>query len=122
MPPEDRRAGLVALCLSLPETTAEGDQHIAFKVRGRSFAYYVDNHHGDGRVALHCKAPPGENTALATADPTRFFIPPYLGPRGWTALYLDLPTLDWPEATELLHEAYRLTAPKRLSRQLPDPG
>ena len=88
-----------------------------YLVGRRTFAYFTDDHHGDGRLALICKAGPGEQPALVAGDPERFFVPPYLGHRGWVGLWLDRPGVDWAEATELMVEAYGLTAPKRLLRE-----
>jgi hypothetical protein len=111
-----RRDRLVRLCRTLPEATATPhDQHIGFQVRGRTFAWYVDDEHGDGRVGVLCKAPPGENAALAAADPQRFYLPRYLGRRGWVGLRLDLQDVDWGEVAELVADSYRLVAPKRLA-------
>ena len=111
------RARLIQICHRFPEVTSEGDQHIAFFVRKKKFAYYLEDHHGDGRVALVCKAEAGENTALIASDPTRFFMPAYIGPRGWVGFWLDLPAVDWDEAEELVADSYRLTAPKQVWRQ-----
>src|SRR5215469_12668428 len=89
--PEDARlVRLTGICLRLPEVTREynGD-HAAFRVRKKTFAYFLDNHHGDGIVAIVCKVLPGGNTALVKAKPAKFYIPSYLGPRGWVALRLD---------------------------------
>lgn len=91
---------------------------MAFSVRGRNFAYYFDDHHGDGLVALCCKAAPGEQEALVAADPERFYRPAYVGSKGWVAMRLDLDEVDWTEVRELLTESYRLVAPKRLSARL----
>lgn len=106
------------LCLVLPEAVAEGDQHVGFKVRGRTFAWYLDDHHGDGRLALNCKVAPGEQQALVAGDPRRFFVPSYLGARGWIGVWLDLPDVDWEEVAELVMESYRLVAPKTLAARL----
>lgn len=114
----DRRRQIVDICRALPEVTVEEQQHITFRVRGKTFAYYLDDHHGDGRVALNCKVPPHENQELVVADPKRFFIPAYVGPRGWVGLYLDLPEVDWDEVSELVRDSYRLIAPKRLGRTI----
>jgi hypothetical protein len=113
-----RRARFVKLVTALPEATATGDQHLSLEVRGKRFGYYLDDHHGDGRIALNCKAEPGVNRALAESDPARFHIPAYVGPKGWVGLWLDLPGIDWDEVDELLRDAYRLTAPKRLLSEL----
>jgi hypothetical protein len=115
-----RRLRIVALAESLPEATvtASGNQHLSLEVRGKRFGYYLDDHHGDGRVALNCKAEPGGNQILADFAPERFHIPAYLGPRGWVGLWIDLPSVDWDEVESILVDAYRLTAPKRLVTQL----
>ena len=111
MRPRERTA---ALCAALPEVEVRDGQHIAFSVRGKKFAYYLDDHHGDGRLALSCRAAPGVNEQLIASDPDRFFMPSYVGPRGWVGLYLDRPRVDWEEVRELVTDAYVLTAPKRL--------
>ena len=111
---EGARAKLLEICHRFPEVSSEGDQHIAFSVRGKKFAYYLEDHHGDGRVALACKAEAGENAVLVASDPARFFMPAYIGPRGWVGLWLDLPDVDWNEVEELAAESYRLTAPERV--------
>src|SRR4029450_11342922 len=69
--------------------------HVGFQVRGRAFAWFVDDEHGDGRVAVLCKAPAGENTALVASDPHRFYLPRYVGNRGWVGLGLDRQDGDW---------------------------
>jgi hypothetical protein len=87
-------------------------------VRGRTFTWYLEDHHGDGRVALHCRVASGEQQALVAEDAKRFFVPPYLGARGWVGLWLDLPEVGWDEVAELVTESYRLIAPKGLARQV----
>lgn len=109
---------LTRLCLALPESTASGEQHISFLVRGKTFAYHLVDHHGDGRFALCCKAAAGENARLAAADPARFFMPPYIGPKGWLGLDLDGGDLDWIEIEKFVRDSYRLVAPKRLAAQV----
>ena len=106
------------LCMALPGVEMRDGQHIAFSVRGKKFAYYLDDHHGDGRLALHCRAAPGVNEELIASDPDRFHMPPYVGPRGWVGLYLDRPRVDWEEVRELVTDAYVLSAPKRLVSEL----
>jgi hypothetical protein len=114
-PTEEPRTRLLALCSALPDVASEGDQHLRFQVRNKSFAYYLDDHHGDGLVALCCKAAPGEAASLIASDPNRFYRPAYLGHRGWIALRLDTEAVDWDEVEELVVDAYALTAPKKLS-------
>src|SRR6202023_3638469 len=90
-PADDQHlAKLTKLCLALPEAARRdtGD-HAAFLVRKKVFAYYLNNHHGDGRVAVCAKMALGENADRVAADPARFYLPAYIGPRGWAALRLD---------------------------------
>jgi hypothetical protein len=115
-----RRSRIVALVESLPEgnVTTCGNRHLSLEVRGKRFGYYLDDHHGDGRVAINCKVEPGANQTLADFAPERFHIPAYLGSRGWVGLWIDLSRIDWDEVQSILFDAYRLTAPKRLVAQL----
>lgn len=115
---EDSLARVRELCRRLPECDVDGDQHHRISVRGKTVAWHTVDHHGDGRVALTLKAPKGENAALVESDPGRFFLPPYVAHHGYVGVYLDTGRVDWDEIGELLSEAYRLTAPKSLSRQL----
>lgn len=117
---EDRRlVRLSEICLALPEATrAFNGQHARFRVRDRTFAYYLDDHHGDGIVALNCKAPPGQSDALVRSEPDRFHTPSYLGSKGWLGLGLDIGRVDWTEVADFVAASYCLIAPKRLSRQI----
>ena len=113
---DSRLERLTTLCLALPEAVRTFDgQHARFAVGAKTFAYYLVDHHGDGVVALCCKAAPGENQALIASDPARFFLPAYLGPKGWVSLRLDLEPIDWEAVAALVTEGYRLVAPKRLA-------
>lgn len=118
----ERRGRLATICLALPEVeaTSEGrrNEHLTFRVRKKIVAYYLSNHHGDGRIALWCKAAPGEQESLVAKDPRRFFVPPYVGPRGWVGMRLDLATVDWGLVAYLVGTAYRLIAPRRLVARL----
>jgi predicted DNA-binding protein (MmcQ/YjbR family) len=117
---DDRRlAKLTKLCLALPEATVERNGDFAtFRVRKKVFAYFLDNHHGDGIVSLCWKTELGENQELAQADPTRFYVPAYIGPRGWAALRLDRGPVDWDEVAELAMASYCAVAPKTLVARL----
>jgi hypothetical protein len=46
-------------------------------------------------------------------DPSRYFVPPYVGPKGWVGLRLDTPRIDWRQVKDLAFAAYFLTAPDR---------
>jgi hypothetical protein len=112
----DRVAAIVA---ELPEATCTGDRNLTFAVRTKTFGYFLDDHHGDGIVGVAFKAAPGEQQALVAADPARFYVPAYLGAKGWAAVRLDAGVVDWAELRELLTDAYRLQAPRKLVAQLP---
>jgi hypothetical protein len=102
------------ICLALPEAhEKEAWGAPTFRVRDKQFAMYVDNHHGDGQLALWCNATHDVQEAMVAADPERFFVPPYVGPRGWVGVHLDK-GLEWKVIAELVRDAYRKTAPKRL--------
>jgi hypothetical protein len=103
------------ICLGLPETS-ERPSHGAptFFVRGkRAFLMVLTNHHGDGRFAVWCAAPAGMQKMLVEADPERFFVPPYVGHRGWLGLRLDR-ALDWDEVAGIAEDAYAEVAPQKL--------
>jgi hypothetical protein len=103
------------ICLGLPETS-ERLSHGAptFFVRGkRSFATVWDNHHDDGRFALICAAPAGMQTALVEADPERFYVPPYVGHRGWIGVRLD-GGFDRDEIAGIAEDAFAEVAPPNL--------
>lgn len=107
--PVDR---LRALCLALPEAVEKetwGDP--TFRVRDKIFAM---EKRGDGRISVWCKAPPGSQMVLVGADPARFFVPPYVGHKGWVGMRLD-GRPDWKEVDILVKRSYRLIAPKRLA-------
>jgi len=109
------------ICLALPETS-ERPSHGApsFFIRGKTcFLMLFDNHHGDGRLAVWCAAPPGDQHLLVDADPEKFFVPPYVGHRGWLGVRLDR-GLDWDELAGIVEDAYCAVAPKKLVEQLRD--
>jgi hypothetical protein len=110
---------LRAICLDLPEVN-ERNSHgePAFFVSGRKqFVSVDDHHHGAEHLAFWCAAPPGAQEELIGADPERFFRPPYVGHRGWLGVRIDVEP-DWTEVTEIVRDAYRQVAPKRLAAQL----
>ena len=113
---------LRGICLGLPEATEIGGQMPSFRVRDKTFVWYCDNHHGDGKLALWLKAAPGEQEMLVAADPVKFFAPPYVGPKGWIGVRLDVDPIDWDEIAELVEASFRLAAPKRLAAQLDGAG
>jgi predicted DNA-binding protein (MmcQ/YjbR family) len=114
---DGRLARLMKICLALPEARQEpASRHATFLVRKAVFAYYLNDHHGDGIVSVCCKVLPGDNEALIAAQPAKFYMPAYIGPRGWVGLRLDVSGLDWNEVAELVVGSYQLIAPKRLAQ------
>jgi predicted DNA-binding protein (MmcQ/YjbR family) len=111
------------ICLALPEATRElkGD-HASFRVRKKVFAYFLNNHHGDGIVSICGKALPGDNKILVASDPVKYYSPAYIGPRGWVGLRLDTGKVDWEEVRELVTGSYLQTAPRKLATlvKIPD--
>jgi hypothetical protein len=106
------------ICLALPETS-ERLSHGAptFFVREkRAFLMVLTDHHGDGRFAIWCAAPPEIQGMLVEADPERFFVPPYVGHRGWLGVRLDR-GLDWDELAGIAEDAYAEVAPRKLVEQ-----
>jgi hypothetical protein len=103
------------LCMALPEATerlSHGEP--TWFVQGKkTFVASANHHHHDDRVAFCCAAPPGAQDFLVNLDPERFFVPPYVGHRGWLGIYLDV-HVDWDQIASLVTDAYRHVAPKRL--------
>ena len=116
---DDELARVRAACLALPEVVERPSHGApAFFVRGKTtFVMFLDDHHGDGRLALWCAAPTGAQADQVAEDPHRFFVPPYVGGRGWLGVRLDREP-DWDEVAAICAEAYRTVAPKRLAAQL----
>ena len=103
-------AHLRAICLALPEAVekeAWGDP--TFRVRDKIFAMAK---FGDGRISLWCKAPEGSQVMLVEADPATFFVPPYVGAKGWVGMRLDA-SPDWSEVERLVRRSHGLIAPAR---------
>jgi hypothetical protein len=104
-----------AICLALPETSERLSHGVpTFFVRGqRAFLMVLTNHHGDGRFAIWCAAPAGMQAMLVEADAERFFVPPYVGHRGWLGVRLDRGH-DWDEIAGIAEDAYAEVAPPQL--------
>jgi hypothetical protein len=104
---------LRAICLALPEAVEkETWETQTFRVRDKIFAMR-SNH--EGRIALWCKAPAGAQQVLVGSDPGIFFVPPYVGHKGWIGVRLDLDETDWDEIAGFITDSYLMTAPKKLA-------
>jgi hypothetical protein len=114
----DPLKALRRICLSLPKVTERlsHSEPTWFVQDKKTFVMYA-NHHHDNRLAFWCAAPRDAQETLVAADPERFFMPPYVGHRGWLGVYLDVP-VDWGQIAELVVDAYREVAPKRLLAEL----
>ncbi len=115
----DALAHVRAACRTLPEVE-ERLSHGAptFFVRGKkSFVMFHDGHHGDGRLALWVAAAPGVQAEMVDEEPDRFFVPPYVGHRGWLGVRLDRDP-DWDEVAGVCADAFRHVAPKTLAARL----
>jgi hypothetical protein len=117
----DPLAQVRSLCLDLPDVN-ERPSHGAptFFIRDKTtFVMFHDDHHGDGRLALWCAAPPGAQEELLETESDRFFRPPYVGHRGWIGVRLDR-DLSWQEVGRVIRDAYLTVAPKRLAALVVD--
>ncbi|MGD9987046.1 MmcQ/YjbR family DNA-binding protein [Pseudonocardia sp.] len=115
-PTADPLPRLRALCMALPEVTEKVSHGEPTWFVRRVFVSYADRHHDD-RLGFWCAAPPGVQEELVAADPDRFFRPPYVGGRGWLGVRLDV-EVDWDEIAEIVTDAYRQIAPRKLVAQL----
>jgi hypothetical protein len=109
------QARIREICLGLPETS-ERLSHGAptfFVLGRRAFVMVLSDHHGDGRFAVWCAAADGMQTLLVESNPERFFVPPYVGHRGWLGVRLDR-RLDWDELASIVEDAYAEVAPLKL--------
>lgn len=119
--PELARAALSrleALSAELSGSSCEREgKHATFRVNKKPFAYFLDNHHGDGIIAVSVRAPDGENEALIAEHPERFFMPAYIGVRGWVGVRLDQKKVDWKDVAARLARSHAQVAPKPRSRK-----
>jgi phosphoribosylglycinamide formyltransferase-1 len=115
-----RRTRLVKICEAFPEVVVEpaGESHVAYRIRKRIFAYYLFDHHGVGMIAFTCKSSLSEQRRLLKDDPDSFFVPAYLGLKGWVAIRLDLAEVDWDTVSELALRSYQEIAPRKLAARV----
>lgn len=115
---DPRLTKLSDICLKFPEATrTDTGRHASFTVRKKTFAWLLDDHHGDGIVSVCCKMGLGENEEVVQADPKRFYLPAYIAHRGWVALRLDQGEINWEEVAGLVTGSYSLVAPKSLAKR-----
>jgi predicted DNA-binding protein (MmcQ/YjbR family) len=115
---EDPISRIRSICLALPEAAEQpfgGHTSPCFRVRGKIFVMISED-----RTCMTCKAPSGVQQALVGSDAARFYVPAYVGHKGWIGARLDVER-DWAELGELIEESYCMTAPRRLSALLARP-
>jgi hypothetical protein len=104
-----------SLCLALPETEQrESHGEPCWFASGRKMFVMAAQEHHDDRTAIWAAAPEGVQSSLVASEPERYFRPPYVGHRGWLGVYLDVDDLDWPHVEEIVEDAWRCVAPRRL--------
>jgi predicted DNA-binding protein (MmcQ/YjbR family) len=106
----ERLEKLRAICLALPgasEKIAWGDP--TWRIKDKIFAMQKGNYDG-GRPSVWLKAADGIQAALVDADEAAYFVPPYVGKKGWIGVYLDGRKLDWGRLADLIEESHRLIA------------
>jgi hypothetical protein len=105
---------LTKICLALPDATCERDaRHATYRVKNKVFAYFLDNHHGSGSVAACVKGDKREHARRIAEDPKRFFLPAYVGARGYLGIRLDVRGVDWNDLTDRVAAAHGQVSPKR---------
>jgi hypothetical protein len=105
---------LRSLCLALPsasERLSHGEP-TWFRDEKRVFAMFSDHHHDD-RVGFVCPAPDGAQETLVASAPDRFYVPPYVGHRGWIGVRLDVSNVDWRQIADLVESAHGEAAPRK---------
>jgi hypothetical protein len=113
----DPLARVRAFCLSLPEVTeVEAWGAPTFRVKGKIFLMYAPptSHYTNGRCAAWILSVNMEQDLVLRARPDRYFKPPYVGPSGWIGAWLDK-SPPWAEIEELIRDAWRRRAPKKLA-------
>lgn len=113
-----QRERIARMVEGLPEGEAKRvGQHLSLEVRRKRFGWFMIDHHGDGRVALNCKASADMHDILQGLMPKHFHVPKYVGNKGWVGIWLDLPKVDWAAVELALRGAYARVAPKQLLAQ-----
>lgn len=119
----DLLAKVREICMSFPEVTerlSHGSPTWFVRDKSTFVSLMEDGHHYNHFPHLWCAAPPGVQGELVEAEPDRFFKPPYVGGRGWLGVRLDV-DIDWDEMAQILEDAYRVIAPKKLIAELDTP-
>src|ERR1700722_3475100 len=108
-------AKLREICLAFPDAfEKEAWGECTFRVAGGSmFAMTDNNHHGSGHCAVGVKAPAMVQEILVNSDPKRFFIPPYMGKKGWVGVRIDY-KVKWDQTAAILKDGYLMSEPTKV--------
>jgi hypothetical protein len=110
---EEQLARVRRICATLPETTEKlSHGEPTFFVRKKVYVMFANNHHNDGHIAIWLPVPPGAQGALVQTWPSTFFVPPYVGVKGWVGIELD--QIGDEDLADRIAQAWRLIAPKKL--------
>ena len=118
---EDPRSKIIEIMLEFPEAeciSRNDNPHMSLEVRKKRFGYFLDDHHGDGRIAINCKTTDDVRTMLEAVVPHQMHVPKYLGSKGWIGMWIDSPEAEWGPVRDALLQAYKRTAPKKLLAEL----
>ena len=116
---DKQRERIAKIVARLPEAEAKRiGRHMSLEVHKKRFAWFMIDHHGDGRVDLNCKASADMHDILHGLMPKHFHVPKYVGHKGWVGIWLDVPKVDWAAVEMALRAAYGLVAPKKLVAEL----
>ncbi|MCE9559711.1 MAG: MmcQ/YjbR family DNA-binding protein [Armatimonadetes bacterium] len=109
----DVLARIRTICMAQPDATERlsHGEPAWFHRDKKLFVMFADQHH-DSRVAVWCAAPPGFQEAMVSAEPDKFFRPPYVGVRGWLGVYLDV-EVNWEEVADIISQAYQTIIPAK---------
>lgn len=117
--PDGDLARLRTICLALPDAAEKISHgaHAFYIAKGKVFAYFTHDHHGDGRTAVLVKTSGiEEQEILIAADPAAFYRPPYIGHVGWLGIRTDRDAVDWEHLATRIETSWQHVAPKRLLR------
>ena len=114
---EEQLARVRRICAALPETIEKlSHGEPTFFVRKKVYVMFANNHHNDGHIAIWLPVPPGAQGALVQTWPSTFFVPPYVGGKGWVGIELD--QIADEDLADRIAQAWRLIAPKKLQSGL----
>lgn len=112
---------LAKICSRLPEVEQRVHaDFIEYRVRKKLFAYFLNGHDPDGIVSICVKSELGENVDRASSRPDLYYLPPYIGKKGWFGIRTDRAPIDWKDIESAVVGSYRLAAPKSLVKTIED--